>query len=373
VSPRNALLYPTILTLVFPYIGPYSRGVQPYFFLLLLLYTAIFDGKIFLRSIGLFITLALIELIISVIVKFDMRLLRFDLIFLCATILTLNWYGSFGNYLEYSKRATTRAVAMSILLLLVMVWLYFMWPSAASSINLALAGEGQLTGGRGVSFFVPEPGFGAFSVLTIATILIVVEGNKFYMLSLIRFCKIVFALAMTLTLTAAMTLCLYFIATFKVVRWRASAIIGVSLFIIVGILFLRNELLDLVEFPWARFLQLIDMQNNPDGSPALRTQQILDYIELLPNSLFLYANENIFAVGFISYLSQIPMTTIVFLGYFLFKLSKYTLPLFVLCIILLPLAHPFFIIIGVIDDLKKQRTSLNLNNLISTQSRKKIA
>lgn len=372
MSLRSLLLYPTILTLVFPYIGLYSRGVQPYFFLFLLLYLLIFDIKVLLHTTCLFMLLAMLELIILVVVKFDLMYLRLDLIFLCATILTLNWHGSFRKYLEYSRKTTARAVAVPMFFLVLMMLLYFLWPASASSINLILAGEAQLSAGRGVSFFTPEPGFGTFSIITIATVLILIEGNRFYMLSLKRFAKIIFASAMTLTLTAAISLFLYFIATFRVVKWRLSTIIGIGVFFFVAMFFFKYELLILFEFPWSRFYQLIDMQNNLDGSPALRTQQILDYIELLPNSLFLYANENIFAVGFLSYLSQIPLTTIVFLGYFFIKLSRYTLPLFILSIILLPLAHPFFIMIGIIDNFKKHQTPLNFKNLFSVKLRNKI-
>lgn len=339
-----------LLSAIFPYInfGVTEAGVQPLFHIIafLILYR---DSKInVIKIMTVVILLISTELILSLSINDNISNANLPKVMALTLIISYKYLASIITY-NYDGLYNYKLMKIIPIILFISMILIFMNDrSAASDFNFLLTGATHYTDLKGITYFSNEPGLASFGIFSLILLyLFGLENNKLTSTFLIIIG--VLLLLSTLSGTAVVLIMMLIMILLNLKRYFTILTILVILF---GLAIIVSTNTEFINHPIERMNQLINMNEYTNSSPALRVENILN----MSNDFFsMYTNRNEYGdhgVGVVSYLTEIPITTSLFIAYGLLNLSILLIPVFIFSIIMLPLSSPFFFIIFLINHCK---------------------
>jgi len=330
-----------IFSLVFPYVGLWSVvgvGTQPIFIICILVFLVLnrIPVAIFIFLISIFFWF--VEQLFSLAVHGAFKIVRLDLIIIMIA--------SF-SYTEVVK-SIAPAIEGKILVktsfflicssFFLMLFLFFSFPGIASDLNFTLSGHPQFFGNLGVSYYSPEPGLSAFGVVALYIVYDRVFAKSSISFELFVFLFVILLLISTLSLTGILLILISAYIFYVRINSKTHLLLFLVTCFIPIIIFGD---VDFFVHPLERINALLNISDNLDSSPAIR---INNMISLFSDFLSLYENRGEHGshpVGFVSYFTILPFTTMVFLIFHLSRLQFFARLVFIFSCVMLPLTSPF--------------------------------
>lgn len=344
-----------IFFLIFPYVGIWSLngpGTQPIFFVFYVVYLALSHTSLLLKIFFLVAVLSVFEQLISIVLLGDFLNIRFDLIFLVCLSFTFKHVIRDLNSALENNAYVKGVIFLSLVMNGLMCFLAFLMPPLSSDLNYFFTGIPQYFGVLGVIYFATEPGLSAFGIFTIYVFFLINSTKKNLILDLYIFLTVVFLMLTTLALTSVVLVIFLILFYFSKVKKKYRIILTLLVF---GILIFTPNIDDIFSHALSRAEALINISENPGQSPALRLNNIYEVFTDF-NEMYISRSSGIhYSVGFVSYLTLLPLTTCLFLVFHVFNLRLSVLPLFIFAAIMLPITNPFFLTLYCISLAQEKR------------------
>ena len=337
----NNLVAPIIFFLCFPYLGFWNffgLGTQPNFIICFLILIAFKRVNLLISVCLLAFLLTFFEQSSSVFLREKFQIVRFDLIIIMVASIT---YKNFAeDFLKLSRDAFGINFILTFMFFLLFLMLFFSIKSTvyASDLNYFFTGFPQYFEGLRVSYYAPEPGLSAFGIMTWYILFVTFQVKKSTVLNLCVLASVLFLLLSTSSLTGIVlsifAVYIYVIVNKVSVLWVLASFVFFAVFLII---------FEPVAFdhPLDRINQLFNLSENPDGSPALRIDNIMYFFNNFFDIYIDFDNEKPMAVGFTSYLAILPISTAWFLAYHLIKRNFTSIIFLMFAVVLLPTTNPF--------------------------------
>lgn len=354
----NNLAVPIIFFLCFPYLGFWNffgLGTQPNFIICFLILIAFKRLNLLISVFLLAFVLALFEQLFSVFLRESFQTVRFDLILIMVASIT---YKNFSeDFLMLSRDAFGISFLLPFMFFVFSLMLIFSINSSlyASYLNYFFTGFPQFFEGLRVSYYAPEPGLSAFGIMTWYILFLTFQVKKLVVLNFSVLVFVLFLLLSTSSLTGVILFIFAFYIYFIVNKVSVLWVLASFIFFVVFVIILEPVALD---HPLDRVNQMLNMSENPDGSPALRINNIFYFFNNFFEVYINFDSKKSMAVGFITYLAILPISTVWFLAYHLIKRNFTSVVFFMFAVILLPTTNPFIFTIILFERL------VNLNGPI---------
>ena len=329
------------LSLIFPYIHfgiVIDQGVKPIFHTALLLITYMVSKSLTIKIMFFGLVLIGIETFVSSYITNSYN--NVNILNILALTLILTYKKISDLILLYPKNFISfkGMFALPPFFYGAMIFSIIVSAELASNLNKFFTGFPHHEGLRGVTYFSNEPGLSSFGIFTFFVLyLTIIKDN------VIKFNAVIIVAILVLLSTVSGTglvLALILVTLFVKIK-----IILIALLILLIIYQFLNTELSFIMYPIERLLQLLNFKEYGESSPALRINNILD---LFNNFVGMYEERKEYGhhgVGFVSYITEIPVSTIFFIIFGLYYISIYYFPLFFFSLVMLPLSSPFFFFI----------------------------
>lgn len=342
-SQASAIPLGVFLSAIFPYVGPLGIGTQPVFPLMLLLFAlsrmtsnvvlGVLMGCIFAVSQVFWLTWEGHPVMTSYVA----------MVILIGVFAFL--YPHLSKRILEEKKSMIAAVHIARVVIIVLLFL-----GVASSETMLLVNELVITEVKGthlnsIWFFAPEPGHGAFAILSFFILSYIANGRRAVIFDTVL-SVVCLALIKTLTSSVLLVFLLYLVFLKRESLMAGFGGLAKVLTVIAllgtvggGVLVATSS-----GIANARIQQLQNYEEEEGSSPAIRILQLKQTVETVINFDFYKHVGDAPAVGIYSYLDRFPLVTALFIV-IIFSGFSYRLKVIGLAyVIMLPVLSPFLFI-----------------------------
>ena len=336
MSYKNIIKKILYLTAIFPYVDfgiSNTLGTKPLFHITLILKYALDNKIILIKYIAFSILFIIIEAALNLYLGGEIesvgykQILSMTMLYLCVDL---------GKKINpASRKIIVSAMALHIMFAL----LYMTNIEHAAAINKVLTNQEIYTNLSGITYFGYEPGLSAIGIFTIGLLYLKLRNfNNSKTENTVL--AILFLLVISTSSGTGLLLAIALLILYKK-KWAV-----IILLILGGLVAEFNlEKGTILELPMQRIKSLIIFRDHQDESPALRIRNMeeffQEYVKLKENRTAF----GVHGVGFVSYGTMAPITTMAFIIYGVIKAEKYYKIIFLFYTILLPLGSPYFAIL----------------------------